>query len=187
MKDNFDNIPLISPKPCRTPTGNRVRRFNFQFDANNSKEESFKSAKTSKNTNINDNSIDNLSRVYSSDYEKNSINKYKTTSFPRRNLELDSNFEKHLEECNVNDELLFIINSNLCSPSQTNDFPNVFMFNSNGSNTHSTQNSEDQNRISIPPCRTKNPFYKNFEDLNINEINENTNILGDLSKCKSID
>ena len=189
--DFVENAPIVSPKPCKTPNSNRINKFIFHNDIT-------KSAELSK---TNTSNIDYLYKVRSFDKEINNINSKAT---------IENNFEKQLELDIVNNELLLIINSNSCSPININTPDSKtaqlkthqrFFFNSidsgdtlcsgeyAGLGIESINSKPDgkKDRISLTsilPCRTKNPFYKNFENQNETEIK---NYLNDLTKSKSTD
>ena len=98
-------------------------------------------------------------------------------------IDFENNFEKQLEVEDANNELLLIISSNSCSPSNINTPDSKtahqrFFFNSLdsvdtfcsseyaglGIDSLNSRYCGENERISYTsklPCRTKNPFYKN--------------------------
>lgn len=187
--DLGNSAPLVSPKPCRTPNSNRVKKINFQSDIP-------KSASNFANRRCNYQDL-SIGKMKSFDCQES----FKTSE---KLFELNLDFEKKLEEDLVNDELANLINtSSSCSPNLTPNSVNsvgISFFNSWGS--QDTAFSDELIRNSLPPNRTQNPFYKNFEnnvkdkernERNIDAVNSNGlyspqyNFFDELSKCKSSD
>ncbi len=156
-------IPLVSPKPCRTPNANRVKRLIFHNDLP-------KSAKSEKTLD------QDLNRIKSFELCEN---ERKSNLFFDFNI---SNLEQKIEADQVNSEIITIIHSNSCSPIQTpTNQESLSFFNSVGS--QDTLFSEEQNRN--VPNRTNNPFYKNLECPNFNDNAINC-YLDELTRSKSV-
>lgn len=154
---DFDNLPIISPKPSRTQNSFRVKKINSQSPI-----------KKSANSNRMINDDYDLQKVFSCECLSN-------IHFNFFENESDKCFEKKIEEDIANNEIISIINrSNFTSPSQTPDSKSSLSLSFYNSGTScDTLNFEECTKTPTAiPTRTKNPYFKSLDFLD-NQANKN--------------
>ena len=147
------NLPIISPKPSKTPTAGRAKIFCFE----NKNEEYINPFKSAKFYNIDE-------RVQIQNSQTLQINDTDVDSY--RFQEFEKEIDDQLETDSVNTEILSILSStdsSRCNSTASNKVCDLNIYQSWGQGT-------DECRMSNPP-RSPNGVFKIFRSSNYTDFN----------------